>query len=96
MKFERDLIFNLISIFIMVRLGVKISLFLGQVSIDVVDKYKDEKENKASELKDKVEDDIDIKKAVPAFEGKANGAIIIMLYTGYYRILSRNELSQRS
>jgi hypothetical protein len=34
----------------MVRLGVKISLFLGQVSIDVVDKYKDEKEKKNIEV----------------------------------------------
>jgi len=62
----------------------------------MVDKFKDDREKKNTEvLKDK-DDDISISKAEPQKDGRANGAIIIMLYTGYYRILSRNELSQRS
>jgi|TARA_B110000285_G_C15071032_1_gene587957 hypothetical protein len=56
--------------------------------MDLVEKFKNNQNEK--------DDDISISKADPLKEGRANGAITIMLYTGYYRILQRNELSQRS
>ena len=53
--------------------------------MDSVETYKEKQSLKGQEvLKD---DDISISKAAPRKDGRANGAIIIMLYTGYYRIL---------
>ena len=44
MKFERDLIFNIICIFILARLAVTISVFLGWFTLGFIQKLKSEKE----------------------------------------------------